>query len=85
MPKASTDLTVRFAKTITVKGARQHYRFYPVDPLADPGELKGPWSPKGSETIICFPPPKKKTQNESRARRLISKKWKKIKDISTLL
>ena len=31
MAKAATELTVRFAKTITVKGTRQYHRFCPVD------------------------------------------------------
>ena len=40
-------------------------------------------TPKGSETIIC-PPPQKKP-NESHPRRLIKRKRKKNKEISTLL
>ena len=31
MTKATTELTVRFAKTITVKKARQCHRFCPAD------------------------------------------------------
>ena len=31
MVKATTKLTVHFAKAITVKGTRQHHRFCPID------------------------------------------------------
>ena len=43
-----------------------------------------PKSPEGGQQNIC-PPPPKKTPYESRARRLVNKKWKKSKEILTLL